>query len=149
MKNKFIIVFLLMPFASFSQCATWIGGPVDSTLALQKVVEKYLEVPLERSIEKHHKADYEFVNQSCDCEFFFMTGKQKPKGKKKYVGVNEIVINGPVNKVKKMYMEYFYPLMKPCASSKQKTSLVSNGISAGFYIIPLHGIQIGQINLHK
>ncbi len=149
MKKIFACFLVLSPIITFSQCISWIGNRIDSSLALEKIAEKYLDVRLEKTIDKAHKNNFDFQNTSCDCEFLFSTHKVKAKGKKRHTAVNEIVINGPVDKVKKMFYEYFYPRLKPCASSIQHSSLTINGIIVGFYTIPLHGEKIGQINFHR
>ena len=150
-KNLLPLLFLF-PLTVFSQCPKWIGSSVDSVLLLEKVSEQYLQVSLKKTVEKNHKSNYEFENNTCSCEFFFSTTKQRNedgKDRKKYIVVNKIAIVGPEDKIKKMYDEYFYPLIKPCATSVQSGVMLYNKISVGYFSIPGSGKKLAEINLHK
>jgi hypothetical protein len=142
---------VILPFTVFSQCPKWIGSSVDSALLLEKVSEKYLQVSLKKTIEKSNKSDYEFENSGCSCEFYFSVSKQRTEAKKtgkKHNLVSKIAIVGPEDKIKKMYTEYFYPLIKPCATTIQNTMLSYDKISVGYFSIPGNK-KTAQINLHR
>jgi len=152
MIKNFLSLLFLLPFTVFSQCPKWIGSSVDSALLLEKVSEQYLQISLKQTIEKGHKSDYEFENSTCSCEFYFSVVKQRTEGKKnrkKYLAVNKIAIVGPEDKIKKMYSEYFYPLIKPCATTIQSNILLYNKISVGYFPLPGNGKKLAEINLHK
>jgi hypothetical protein len=152
MREKILFLLFLLPFAAFSQCPKWIGSSVDSALLLEKVSEQYLQTSLIQTIEKNHRSDYEFENKACSCEFYFSVHKQRTEGqksRKKYTAVNKIAIVGPEDKIKKMYAEYFYPLIKPCATTIQSTILLYNKISVGYFSLPGNGEKLAEINLHE
>lgn len=119
---------------------------------LPLVSEQYLQISLKQTIKKSHKFDYEFENSACSCEFYFSVFKQRTEGeknRKKYRGVDKIAIVGPEDKIKKMYVEYFYPLIKPCATTIQSSILLYNKISTGYFSLPGNGQKLAEINLHK
>lgn len=151
MKKKLLYLFLLLPVISYSQCPKWIGENADSTLLLKKITEKYLGVELTKSVDRKDKPNVDFVNNACSCEFLYSESKQRIKemGNKKYSLVNKILIVGPEALVNKMYREYFYPLIKPCASSIQPTSMIYNGSSIGYYVFSMHKKKLAEIILHK
>ncbi len=151
MKKVILCFFALYPLISFGQCPRWIHGPADSALVLEKIAEKYLQVHLEKKVQKTRNV-FSFENETCKCQFYYTTRMQKrdkKNGIKKHLAVDEIVINGPADHVKKMYTEYFYPLIKPCASSVKGTQMFYHNVSVGYFIITNRGSKMAQINLHK
>ncbi len=150
--KKIIYILLLLPCSSFGQCPRWIGSSADSALMLEKVAERFLQVTLSRANEKKDKSNIDFTKASCLCEFLYSVSKQKTKGVKgnrKHLAVNKILITGPEDKVKEMYTEYFYPLLKPCSATVQPTALMNNDMSVSYYLLTMHGKKLAEIILHK
>lgn len=140
--KKLLFLFLLIPFASFSQCSTWIGEPVKNTLDLLENAKAFVKLDIAQTSDSSRKDAIIFADSTGLFTFRVNLDQAGP--------VKSIYMIGPTDKMNRFYSEYLLPAIKPCEKQSSPTWIfwnnlklvhVKSGIKKG---VEMSSIEIGK-----
>ena len=105
--KKIFFVFLMLPFASFCQCSTWIGQPVENSLQLLDSAKPVMQFQVAQTGDTSRKDKLIFSDEKGLFTFQIMLNEKDALSGTDvvttYPTVNSIYITGPTERIEQFY----------------------------------------------